>query len=88
MRKRPKSQLLLDDLPQPREAMWLDDQEEDDQNPEGRDFNMLGENRRQIEPIHQYVFHSNWHENNKTGAEERAKDASQTANDDHEQNEE
>src|SRR5271165_3192235 len=49
MRERPEAKLFLGDLPQAREAIWLDDQEKDDQSTEYDHLEIGHQARRQRE---------------------------------------
>src|SRR4029453_11533006 len=50
MRKRPQAELLLGDLPEPREAVRLHDQEEEDEAAEDHHLDLLHERHRQVDP--------------------------------------
>src|SRR5262245_51201337 len=49
VRKRPQPQLLLRDLPEPREPVRLDDEEEHDQRAEDHELELLGQRDRQLD---------------------------------------
>src|SRR5262245_44744436 len=89
MRKRPKTKLLLRDLPEPREPVRLHDQEEDDETAEDHQLDLLLQGHRDGEAHGvRRVREQDRHHHDERRAEERAQDAPQAANDDHEQHEE
>src|SRR3990170_4435398 len=49
VREWPQAQLLLGDLPEPRQSVGLDDQEEQDEAPEDHQLDLLQERHRQAE---------------------------------------
>src|SRR5688500_19025730 len=49
VRERPQSELLLRDLPQPREPVGLDDQEEEDEPTEHHQLDLFGEGHGQVQ---------------------------------------
>src|SRR5207248_693116 len=86
VRERPEAQLLLGDLPKTREAARLDDEEEDDEPAEdhvlevGQDIDRDGNAEPQAGAIEEQR-----HQCDERGAEERAEDAAETADDHHEE---
>src|SRR5262245_48678027 len=89
VRKRPQAQLLLGDLPEPREAVRLDDQEEDDEAAEHHELDLLLQRHRHVEADGVgRIGEEDRHHHDEGGAEEGAEDAPQPADDDHEQHEE
>src|SRR6266403_3934735 len=88
MGKRPQSQLLLRDLPEPRQPARLDDQEDDDQAAEDHQLDLLLEGDGQPEPDRvRRVAEEERHQHDEGGAEERAQDTAQAADDHHEEDE-
>src|SRR5437879_961754 len=86
--KRPQSQLLFRDLPEPRQTARLHDQEEDDQSAEDHQLDLLLEGDGQPEPDRvRRVREDDRHQHDEGGAEERAQDAAQAADDHHEEDE-
>src|SRR3954471_14808981 len=90
MGERPQAQLLLGDLPQAREPVWLDDQEEDDEAAED-DRLAVGNHgmrhldaERAFQPLRREIEEDR-EERDEGGAEERAKDRADAADDDHEE---
>ena len=69
MRKRPKPQLFLHDLPQPGKAVWFNDQEKNNQNAEQRNLHVLGENSLKFEHIDKQVLQADRHEHDESGAQ-------------------
>src|SRR5690349_17428454 len=90
MRKRPEPQLLLKDLPQAREPVRLDDEEEDDQAAEDDRFGVRHHRvrhldaERGLERFRDQVEEDR-KERDERGAEERAGDRADAADDDHEE---
>ena len=88
VRERPEAELLLSDLPEPREAVRLDDQEEDDQRAEDDQLEVgrRGSGSR-VAGKSACVDHvqEDRQQHDEGGAEERAEDAAQAADDDDEQ---
>src|SRR3989454_2275171 len=85
----PESQLLLRDLPEPGQAVRLDDQEEEDQSAEDHQLDLLLERNRKPEPDRvRRVAQDDRNEHDERGAEEGAQDAAPAADDHHEQDEE
>src|SRR5438552_11627881 len=84
----PEPRLLLRDLPEPRQAARLDDQEEDDQSAEHHQLDLLLERHREPEPHGvRHIREDDRHQHDERGAEERAEDAPEPADDHHEQHE-
>src|SRR5260221_615220 len=87
MRKRPEPQLLLSDLPEPRQAARLDDEEKHDKPAEdhvleiGQHVDRYGKSEPQSGAIEEKR-----RQDEKGGAEERAEDAAEAADDHHEEN--
>src|SRR5215831_20549833 len=76
MGKRPQSELLLRDLPEPGQAARLDDQEKDDQSAEHHQLDLLLQCDGQPEPDRvRRVREHDRHQHDEGGAEERAQDA-------------
>src|SRR5215510_3325287 len=89
VRKRPKTKLFLRDLPEPREAVRLRDQEEDDETAEDHQLDLLLQGHRQSEAHGvRHIREEDRHHHDEGGAEERPQDAPQAADDHHEQHEE
>src|SRR5512144_3026129 len=87
MRKRPDPELLLPDLPEPGEAVWLDDEEDDDQRTEADQLQLAQEPRLHI-PAHHCVegpVQEQREESDERRAEERAHHRTQATDDDHEE---
>src|SRR3954471_24850909 len=86
VRKRPEPQLLFRGRPQPRQAVRLDDQEEDDQRAEDHQFEMRrgGGRQRYAEPVRNLRQHKR-QQHEERRAEEAAEDGAEAADDDHEQ---
>src|SRR5574340_682690 len=94
MGKRPQPQLLLADLPQPRESVRLDDQEEDDEPPEHHQLEIRRQRPRHrhvkrrlqdsVQPLRRHV-EADRHQHDERGPEKRAEDAAHAPDDHHEQ---
>src|SRR5260221_12727176 len=84
MRKRPETQLLLPDGPQPGQPVRLDDQEKHDQRAEDHELDMRDGRGRQrnAERGGQLVQHER-QDHDERGAEEGAENRSQAADDHH-----
>src|SRR6266850_7805896 len=86
MRKRPQSQLLFRDLPEPRQSSRLDDQEDDDQSAEHHQLDLLLQRDREYEADDVgRIAQDDRDQHDECRAEERAQDAPQAADDDHEE---
>src|SRR5580704_1913882 len=86
MGERPEPQLLLADGPEPRQAVGLNDQKEDDQRAEDHRLQIGHQINRNLEPGKaRRVVEKNRQQHNESGAEEGAEDAAEAADDDHEQ---
>src|SRR5262245_53164437 len=85
VRERPQPVLLLGGLPEPRQAVRLDDQKEDDESAEDHQFDFLRERHRHPEPQPVWdIREQDRHHDDEGGAEERAEDRPEPADDDHE----
>src|SRR6185436_18645138 len=86
VRKRPQPQLLLPDRPEPREAVRLDDEEEDDEGAENHDFDVRDHRggQRHAQPRRQLVQHQR-QDDDEGCAQERSEDRAETADDHHEE---
>src|SRR5437763_16306527 len=86
MRERPEPQLLLADRPKARQAVRLDDQEKDDKRAEDHRLQIGHQIDRNLTPGEALrVVEKNRQEHDESGAEERAEDAAESADDDHKQ---
>src|SRR6267142_6023690 len=89
VRERPQPQFLLGDLPEPRQPLGFHDQKEDDESAEDHQLDLLLQRHRQPHPDEMgHVGQEDRHQQDEAGAEERAQDAAEAADDDHEQHEE
>src|SRR5688500_11448584 len=90
VRERPEPQLLLGDLPEPGEAVGLDNQDKDDQAAEDHQLEVGHQSMRDLDvegmggPAGGDVEHDR-KQGDERGAEERAEDRADAADDDHEQ---
>src|SRR5438477_7856536 len=85
VREGPQPQFFLADLPEPREAVRLHDQEEDDQRAEHHQLDLLLQGDRQSQPqVVRGVGQEDRDQHDEGGAEERAQDAAEAADDHHE----
>src|SRR5882672_217675 len=90
VRKRPESELLLPDLPQPRQTERFDDEEEHDQRPEDDQGQVRNQARGQGKPEGMLdrvrgEVQENRQQHDERGAQEGSEDAADAADDDHEQ---
>src|SRR4029434_3364951 len=87
--KRPQTKLLLGDLPEPRESVRLHDQEEYEYPAEHHELDLLLQRHRhgEAQRVGRIREEDRYH-HDEGGAEERAQDAPQPADDHHEQHEE
>src|SRR5262249_61208697 len=86
VRERPEPQLLLRDLPEPRQSVRLDHEEENDQAAEHHELDLLLQRHRQYEPDHvRHVGEEDRDQDDEGGPEEAPEDAAQPADDHHEQ---
>src|SRR5580704_15798115 len=86
MGERPEPQLLLADGPEPRQAVGLNDQKEDDQRAEDHRLQIGHQINWNLEPGKaRRVVQKNRQQHNEGGAEEGPEDAAEAADDDHEQ---
>src|SRR5687767_12545823 len=89
VRERPQAQLLLADRPQPRQSMRLHDEKEDDQPSEYHQLDVLLQCHVEVQPDHvRCIGEKDGHEDDEGGAEDRAQDATQAADDHHEEDQE
>src|SRR5258708_21863144 len=86
IRKRPQPELLLADLPEPRQPPRLDDQEEDDEAAEDHGLQVAHGVDGDLEAEHaRRVVEEDRQQHDEAGAEERAQYAAQPADDNHEE---